>query len=276
MARLFIAVLALPSLWRGLAIDSAVLSPDGAGGDRRPLMRHEDKGAESSMIHLSPSGEMLKLQGTQRSKQSGDFCSEAFILGEEDKNNCTDTDLHSLILRESECRAAASEAGAQEGTAAFPFVVDYDHKEKHPIGCFKDKGQNVFFYNPNGDWPKNPQQKGGTPVCSRKRYLNGTASPEGCPTGYAAVMDEDDCRTLAQCEGYCMQSVFKVGIPAETNPVQNPPDPRPAWAADYDQMPKGCFIREQDGCVYFNQPRDAPPSNPTGIPVCSIAPWAAA
>lgn len=278
MARLLIAVLLVPSLWRGLAIDSAVLSPDGAGGDRRPLMRHHDKGAEASMVHLSPSGEMLKVQRAQGSKQhlsSTDFCSESFILGQANKNNCTDSSLHTLILREAECRAAASEANAQEGTSALPFTVDYDNKEKHPIGCFQDANSNIFFYNPNGNWPSSPQEGGGIPVCSRKRFLNGTTNSNGgCPTGYANIDDEDFCRSMAQCEGYCEESVFKVGEPAETNPVQDPPDPRPAWAANYNGMPKGCFIREEDGCVYYNVPQATDPTSPSGIPVCSITTWA--
>merc|ERR1719498_856371 len=220
----------------------------------------------------------MPAQSSHTKSKVSDFCFESFLLGQSNKNNCTDANVHSLILREAECREAAAEANAQTGNGQANFVVDYDNKDNHPIGCFKDADKNIFWFNPDGDWPKHPEGEtrnpGGTPVCSRKRYLNGTL-PSTCPAGYTAIQEEEACRSIAECEGYCMSSVFRVGIPAATNAVKNPPDPRPAWAADYNKMPKGCFIREEDGCVYFNKPRAAAPTSPAGIPLCSISTWSA-
>lgn len=283
MVHLLTVALPLASLCRGFAVVTKTdPTTDGSASDRKPLMRlQRDSQPESSMVHLGASGELVDLQRERpnSSPQSGemDFCGEAYVLGQASKNNCTAPGEHSLILREALCRAAATEAGAQEGTPTAKFMVDYDNIDKCPIGCFKDAKKNVFFYNPNGDWPSTPEKIGGTPVCHRKRYLNGTVDDNGgCPTGYANNLDEEGCRSVAKCEGYCTTEYFRVGLPAQTNAVKNPPDPRPPWAANYNGMPKGCFIRAEDGCVYFNVAQAAPPTAPKGTPVCSIATFAAA
>jgi len=285
MVHLFTNALLLASLSRGLAVVTKTdPSPDGSASDRKPLMRlQRDSLPESSMVHLGASGELVERERPESSPQSGemDFCGEAYVLGQAsvdgEQTKCTVAAEHSLILREALCRAAASEAGAQEGTPTAKFTVDYDNIDKCPIGCFKDATKNVFFYNPNGDWPSTPEKIGGTPVCHRKRYQNGTLDNNaGCPSGYANNLEEEACRSVAKCEGYCTTEYFRVGLPAATNAVKNPPDPRPTWAANYNGMPKGCFIREEDGCVYFNVAQAAAPTAPKGIPVCSIATFAAA
>jgi len=294
MSHLLTLALLLPSLWRGLAIESK----------GEALMRRHAGGAESSAVHLGPSGEFVEMARqapaeadhmAKYAEAEADFCGEAYILGTADKNECVDSTKHHLILRESLCRAAAEAAGVSAGTreanaTAVPpitsnFVVDIDNINKHPIGCFKDKNNDAFFYNPAGDWPTNPAASGGTPVCHRVRYQNASTTDGTCPTtGYARLDagtndEEENCRTVGECSGYCRtENLFRVGAAPATNVVQNPVDPRPTWAQTYNNMPKGCFIRPGDGCVYFNYPQSSgDPTNPYNtngyIPVCSIAPW---
>lgn len=301
MSHLLTLALLLPSLWRGLAIESK-----GEG-----LMRRHAGGAESSAVHLGPSGEFVEMEGHVRlarqapaeadsmakyAEAEADFCGEAYILGTADKNECVDSTKHHLILRESLCRAAAEAAGVQAGTRVANatagitsnFVVDTDNINKHPIGCFQSSssGDNgAFFYNPAGDWPTNPGQNGGTPVCHRARYQNASTTDGTCPTtGYARIdegtnAEEEDCRTVGECQGYCRtENLFRVGAEPATNPIQNPVDARPTWAQTYNNMPKGCFIRPADGCVYFNYPQSSgDPTNPHNtngyIPVCEIGKW---
>merc|ERR1719240_778617 len=139
---------------------------------------------------------------------------------------------------------------------------------------------------------------GGFPVCTRARYLNGTISGQvtNCPSNYVTIDNPsdtsmgppidmnsklaiDNCRTAAQCLTYAIQEdQFTVGAPppVQTNCYPNPladgtpgngcpeepHDPREPWACEYDYMPKGCFIRERDHKVYFNDPRSTDPSKP--------------
>jgi hypothetical protein len=92
----------------------------------------------------------------------------------------------------------------------------------------------------------------------------------GCDFGYGRIDTYEACRSFADCESYCMNpDLFEVGIESG---LAN--DPRPSWAADYNGMPRGCHIRSEDGCVYFNRPRSYEPTGPYGVPVCHIAQYA--
>jgi len=267
MVHFLITALVLP-LWTGIAV--SVVAPD---SDHKPLMRsHLEAGAEHSVVHLQAAGEVVNMK-KHRHKSSTvtkmDTCDKAYVLGEDSSNgrsNCTDPTKQALIYEEALCREAAIEASASPGRADAQFVVDIDHMDKCPIGCFKDKSTNTFFFNPNGDWPINPASIGGTPVCTRRRYMNGTTPTGGCPTGYANTLDHDQCRTAAECQGYCIEDeYFQVGFGTHTADDETPP-----WTNNYNDMVSGCHIREADGCVYYNVPRAVAPTSPQGIPVCKI------
>lgn len=280
-------------LWTNLLSGHiGVVAQAAAESDRRPAMvrRHQNSDDEASVVQLGASGDMVNLERSEQQRSRGapqeffaskqkstesDFCSEAYVLGNVDTNNCSDPSLHSLILRQMLCEEAAAEAAGQTGTADARFQLDYEHIDKYPIGCFKKADSNVFFFNPNGDWPLHQASGGGVPVCSRRRFENGTTDQDnGCPANYAKILDIDTCRAAAECEGYCTHSsLFHVGIRGPTDDPQIATDPRPSWVSRYDLRPSGCFINHEDGCVYFNEPQATAPSAPVGIPMCNISLW---
>lgn len=211
----------------------------------------------------------------------------------------------------------SSACATYTGTAS-PGTMNADsiYKEHYPMGCFKSANSNVFYFNPVGAKP-NPLEhnwttvagRGGFPICTRHRYWNGstsTATPPAttCHNQYYIAIDQkgtdpvdlthsegiDNCRTAGQCLTYSMVDMFQVGDPPppRANPNGNtfePLDPRPTWAREYNYMPKGCFIRETDGNMYWNAPQTLDPSDPgcttncgtyaTGaeVPMCMAARW---
>lgn len=299
MSRLCITTLLLTFPLRSLSFDAAVvLGPDGTGGDsqKRMMRHHVDKGhAERSAGYIGPAGELLQRHGhaqktqprNERKSRESDFCDDAYVLGTADTNDCTDASKQTTITRESLCRDAATAAGAAAGQYDAKFEVDYDNEDLCPWGCFRSKtNTSVFFFNPNGNVSINPGHHGGTPVCRRKRYMQGTIA-SGCPTGYEMIdgapgsdLDRDACWGAGDCGGYQMQSeYFDVGILDPTPNGDKVDSIRPPWAQVYNNMPKGCFIRSEVISnktvlsVYFNVPQTAAPTSPTaegGVPICRI------
>jgi hypothetical protein len=275
--------------------------------ERRPLIRTQSKADDVSAIHLGPSGEFVEVNEHRHHIAQGDStsslspppvpvitqmrkCWYSYILGEPDKNECKDKQLHELILNEEHCEFAALQAGACKGpcnsATGHDFNVGLDEKgdersnatgadgiyASHPLGCFRSRANpNEFYFNPSTSaWPDRPDRGGGTPVCQRRRFHNGTTNADGgCPGKYEKVLDIDSCRTAADCQGYGAEDDFLVGV---VTPQEDPPpsDRRPDWMQQYDGKPKGCYIRLEDGKVYYNRPRDTMPDAISGIPVCNI------
>jgi len=265
-----------------VALTSAILvllSLPGAVQGTQAIIRKEGEGA----LLIGPEGEFLE-QSRQFSKHSSspkskylfeaktketDYCREDFPLGKPDTSECnTDNGVsHQLIYRESECEKAAEEHGMTKGRGAeLPFVIiNAFDQNKHPKGCFKDKDHDAVFFNDIGDMPTMASLGGGTPICHREKYKAGPAGTSTCPTDYVAILDEELCKTFADCRGKCMLSEFRVGVNASSPSA----DERPTDASNYDNFPKGCFIKSSDNCTYFNVPRDVDPAGPvTGTPMC--------
>lgn len=186
-----------------------------------------------------------------------DFCNYDFPLGEDMTSNCT-AEGEEMILDMAECKQAAVMAGAKTND---DFEVRYDWYNKHPEGCFKDEckdGKSVcYFFNPSPTLPT--ALESGQPVCKRPKLINGTANTNGeCKTGYQPIEDEAQCMEFGSCLGHCIGSEFRINI-------KN--------ASLYNQYPKFCFIKEEDGCVYFNEPREGmpDPAGPVGMPLCNVS-----
>jgi hypothetical protein len=273
-------------LCRGLAVEAKFGPRYDLPGNKK-LMRSQDReetDTAGSYAQLGASGEFVKIRNDPEKD-----CHDSYILGSPDTNDCTDGDLHANIITESPCEKAAEAAGVSQGmpslNLSFNLGDDSLYKETHPRGCFKDKQHNAFFYNPIGYKPTpdgNWTARGGTPVCTRERYRNGSiqsASDYGCPAGgYSVITTRGACLEYAECSSYSHnEDEFDVGAPAQINNVANPAAHPEAWAQQYNDMPRGCFIREENGYVYFNTPHNDTsgnptiyPTNPQGTPLCWI------
>jgi len=192
------------------------------------------------------------------------FCDYDFPMGKDGTSNCTEDPSanNSLILQESMCIEAGIESGATTSHASFKIGQEWE--QKHPKGCFKDKCSEAtngvcYFYNGNGDWPTETQV--GTPVCSRKKHLNGKNGSTGvgddkaCPAGYVVIDDEDQCSATANCLSYATGSEFRIGL-------QN--------ASKHGDYPRGCFISTDDDKVYYNGKNDLKASGTGGTPLCVV------
>jgi len=259
---------------------------------RSPMMRKENMlkankakfradsvtmGAEGELSEMRP-GSMLEARSETHSQDHDDtygedadtdMCNDDFPLGNEGVPKCGDANAdYSQILQEHLCIEAGRQANAT--VAHLKFKLTWEWFEKRPRGCFKyncaeDPKGVCYFFNPIGDEPLHPT---GTPVCSRPRYLNAT-SVDGtngvkCPDQYQKIDgptegDEDACQEAATCLGYCEGTEFREAI-------QN--------ASMYDEFPLGCFIHEQQGCVFYNPPQAAGtalPKSPVGVPICNVS-----
>jgi len=278
MASAILVALLLP-LSRPLAETQGMLAPDDARGSRRPLLRYET-GAEGEVVELKEVETIHKVEEKQNRSCNTDFCRNGYLLGQEGTNECQDAALHSLITTVGPCEDAARAAGGEIGTPTTHFVLQgVVIIEEYPIGCYREAGDGPFFFNPSGSLPTNPGKHGATPVCRRNRNVNGTTNSNGgCPTdsthAYQRVLDLSTCQKLASCEGYCkdLNNVFEVGTQVPSEAVR---DDREAWTSKYNEMPSGCFIRPEDGCVYYNTPQAAEPTAPKGIPLCNISTYVA-
>lgn len=219
-------------------------------------------------LHITPRGEVLM---ESRAKPSDDeveedmaveFCNYDFPVGRLDTNNCTDSSKHSLILQEGMCIEAARMAGAY--TFHDDFKLTSEWYDKHPKGCFKyncgeARNRICYFFNGDGDWPTGPLK--GEPICSRPRRLNGTkdspAADGGCPAGYEVIDHNETCSEAAKCMGYCQGTQFSIG-------VHN--------ASHHLLHPRGCFIDDVDGCVYYNGPSHmGVGTSVRGTPICNVS-----
>lgn len=285
--------------WFPLLLSSALLVSASANAvldEKRTLIRHEQKRLKQDDAHealVSPAGvlveaskhehsldassslpgpvkSMLKSQNEDKEK---DLCDEAYLYGLAGSNDCGTT---APIEREELCTDAATVLGLTRGKPkeGKPFEVDSRYYDVYPRGCFKKDTDDTLWFNPFGAMPANPGSDS-KPVCHRPRYFLGTndTNDEGCTEAdaYHRILNEDDCRTFAECKGHCAPPEFRVGVEA-SKPSK---DERPAGSGPegYDNRPKGCFINPDDKCVYFNVPKEggADPASPKGTPVCKIA-----
>lgn len=209
---------------------------------------------------------MLKGQTKAKTETAHfDSCGLNYIDGETDSFNCTAGS--TLILTHALCHTAAA---GQEGDT---FEVDPTLSDAidQPEGCFKSAASKYFF-NPVGLQRKNattglPIPVAGTPVCQRPIYTTGVAHNNGtvtCDAGYELINDENAC----QFEGNCDPEVAVPGVPFRIT-LGN--------ASDEANYPKGCFVNNPDGKLYFNKITDdgvvwnLKPGNDTGTPVCKVS-----
>jgi hypothetical protein len=232
------------------AVGIAVLLSEGMCGD---LMRKE----------YFASVELHSKELSDIDDRDTDMCNDDYPLGNADTNNCSLANAeYGNILQEAMCVQAAKDANATVVPDKFRLTLEW--YDKHPKGCFKaecseDPKGVCYFYNPIGDVPKHPK---GSPVCSRPRYLNGTAEAATgvkCPTDYQSIMHEDACQEAGVCLGFCSGTEFRKA-------VQN--------ASKFEEFPLGCFIHAELDCVFFNAPqpnRTEPPKRPQGTPICNVS-----
>lgn len=195
-----------------------------------------------------------------------DMCDLDFIPGTKSVSSCGKAHKdYQQIMEQEQCIQAAVLANA---TVVKPrFRISSEWYDMHPRGCFKEECDEApngvcYWFNPIGDEPKGGT-KGieGSPVCVRPKYLNGTAHARTgtkCANGYASVMNEDTCMKAGVCLGYCEGQEFRKGM---------------FNASRYDEFPLGCFIHEEQGCVFFNpKPKGIKrlPLRPKGTPLCNV------
>lgn len=282
----------LRTIFPAVFLGSLVLSLLGAAADdhgsphrqiRQEVRRHP---SQLHAAQLGSKGELLEVgnhaHGVEQERRNPaasaaeqklkvgekDFCDENYIIGNRGTGNCTDS---LPVHRESMCMVAATAMGVEQGRPPTnPFEIDRAYWEVYPKGCFKKDGDTPLWYNPYGAYPDQPLQ--GSPICHRPKYKLGTKDTNdgGCTGDYSKILDENTCRTFAECKGHCAPEEFRVGI-AATVPGNDASRPGDAGEAFYDQRPKGCFRHFKDGCIYFNVPRHAEPSGSIkGSPVCMV------
>lgn len=214
---------------------------------------------------VGPHGGFSALQGEVKDQK----CDESFFYG----GSATSCPLASAITLPSMCTLAAAVLKLSRGNPKqHDFVVNASEFDIYPIGCFKKDSDTALWFNPIPDSPKNLTSSS-RPVCRRPNYKLGDINTNdgGCTDvdDYKRILDEETCRTFADCKNYCMDPEFRVGLEA--------PTPRedyrsPGSTVDfYDQRPIGCFIDSESKCVRFNVPKKASPTTPSGTPVCKAA-----
>lgn len=269
---------------------ASAISKHTRGASNAALMRHEasflQEGHDKATVSVSPIGDAVNHPvhiyddiGSNASIENAsdlvranstlkdiDICNDDFPLGLNNSNDCSNTDPRDRIILDSGmCMIAAAKANA--GIERNFFVIPEDYADVHPMGCFSwhcghTHGRTgtgyseCYFYNPTGSTPVDPK---GHPVCFRPEYLNGTKNSNGgCETDWENIMDEDHCRAAAACLNYDDTGVFRIG-------TYN-------WSK-HDEYPKGCFIRNDNGKMQFNNisSLNRDPARPEGIPVCRVA-----
>jgi len=256
---------ALPFALLGLPAASAVA----VDGQQR-IVRREGEGAFQlssgvDFVNLGAKQETQpqQLDASQTKVKDNEFCGDDFLAGKVGKNLCADSG-HSHIMQLAMCREAAQEASAV--APAHKFVIDSTWYMKRPKGCFAMKcsenpGHGIcYFFNGSPLAPDNITA--GTPICTRRKFTNGTATPStpsnGCGTGYSAIMDEDRCRATGTCLGYCKGAEFRIGVLKKEL---------------HNDFPIGCFVHPDDGCVHYNFEEEGfkSPTKPRGTPLCQVA-----
>jgi len=277
--------------------------------DRSGIIRSE---VSSRRVNLNAHGDIIKASGAAEVIQTlrGATCNIDFLMGQEKKNNCTtlgggggggnssggngtllelangtapesggggggapvypQPTAHTLLIDRGQCRDAAAIMNGKVQNATL-FAKTYDEQDFVPKGCFQDAcdppGENAwdkvcFFYNANGDWPRSIAS--GTPICTRPKLLNGTKDTDGasCVDAYKVIDDDAVCKSAALCLGYEI-------APKEEYSIGN------FNASEHLDRPRGCFINEKNGYVYYNDydPTIIPQRatvKVTGIPLCIV------
>lgn len=267
-----------------------------AGSSNSRIMR----GEQLSAVHKSSLAAVGAHQHAQRQR---DYCADNYFIGITYKtgsgisNTALCPEGSAGIVALAECQHAAEvlqvRAGRPDESLHFEKTQN-DGFEQWPQGCFLDNfDAGTAYYNEITEASEtNPVN--GTPICARPKYKNATADKNagdeggGCATeadDYEPILIEDECRTFAECKGYCVAEEFRTGVAATNTGSASNDDEREVDhdATSFDKFPEGCFIKTtnpedntaSDGCVYFNVPKiqttaaaAAKPSGPKGVGVC--------
>lgn len=236
-------LLALPALGAAATIHSEQAS------SHKGLMRKNVVLHASGEIKILASGpaatEMVQtVRGntdTEPSIKNKDLCDFNFTEGEVGASTCTDTKTQQQIDKPSMCLSAATAAVARHPdkfAIGNPFVIDVPvDYAKYPQGCHYSKkdGKDVWFHNPVGYKPELNNTITGTPVCVETEFINGTDNSNECGNDeYSNILDEEECKTFANCQSDCTHEFFRVlNVTLQKN------------------LPAGCHTDSQ-GCVLFN------------------------
>jgi len=233
---------------------------------------------DTAALHLAASGEMARVAAAE----IPDGCDDVFLDGTEGVDGCGDLN---LIDNDDQCREASVALKLSYGSTRHNAVVTGEEWEEIRVkGCFKfpcsdsDPAPGLcVFYNEREEDPKvldsNATHRvstgglAGTPICHKHRYIKATevnatatkAFASYCPAGYAAIDDEDGCRTSGICKAYREATQFRTGTLHES---------------EKDTFPEGCFMHKDDGTasanfVFFNN--KTAPSAAVGSPLCKAS-----
>lgn len=187
-----------------------------------------------------------------------DLCNYNYTHGKAGTNDCAEGG--EFIEESIECENIAKLACPDPPHACLGnlFVLDSWWYDKRPKRCYiSDEKPPKWYYNPSGFTPANIL--GGTPVCREIRYKEGTEDSNTCPEHYENIMNENDCRTAANCLNDSPYDEFRY-----------------LDAAGQNAAPKGCHKTAKDsvakGDVRYNNMSSIPghtdPSAPKGQPIC--------
>lgn len=221
---------------------------------------------DPNLRHLLMSSKGDDIQAT-KTKLGDDSCTD-FVMGTDNDVTCTDTDNHTLVTAKDDCIEAASRSGAT--TNDDTLKMNSSDQAVSPTGCFKRACSSTdssicYFYNGIAQLPANAVVTG-TPVCSRKKILTGTAGVGGgCPTGYEVIEGagsdvQNACISAAACLGKSLPQAPNSMLVGNMN------------ASKHLDYPAGCFIDSLDGLVYFNGPHQMGSSTAvTGTSICTVS-----
>lgn len=221
---------------------------------------------------LSPQ-DLVNDVADQASPEGQDSCDWVFFDGAATSSNCTGGTLPAdgeRIQATSKCGDAARIRKFLKPNLTGDIKDNGYDETQHPQGCFwiacsEEPVKGCYFYNDVGFVPSEPVR--GTPVCKRPKFKDGTIAANKdseCPTGYAAIVDRDQCHDMSKCMSYTNGVVFSITEHIHANELQ------------YNDYPVGCFKDEPEGKVYFNRPPPDRtvaadlPTRPKGTPVCFL------
>lgn len=236
-------------------------------------------------MNVLASGEALQLE--RNSLGPEEMCDIDFPLGPDEGCSCQQVAAaepqHSIILKQELCIEAANRHGAEMEAK---FALESEWMNYHPKGCFKDAcvddpSKTCYFFNgiepEPAKCPGSPQATGfvdvhpgkkvGTPVCQRKKYINGTThtathSHGGCPNGYGVIFHELKCTEAGTCLGDRLATEFRVTANNES---------------EHNVYPNGCFLDKATDMILFNNPHALNGVEPTqpgrngGTQICQVS-----
>jgi hypothetical protein len=250
----------------------AIFTSSGASITAESTMIRRDGPHTRSTVQLGANGELISVNRKTVSQEATyidsslddrtvpDGCDDDFPFGTEGSDECLFNS--SSVQDDGKCREAAEAMNLTMKAAASGMITPGAPEEwERPNGCFHEPcaedSKGCFVYNER-DTPSNKTITG-IPVCIRKKYKVGTATPGAavtCPHGYEEIMKEEECRTAGICRGECEAEEFRTGT---TN------------ATDKLKYPYGCYMKNDDwSCVYFNEHSEAAglPTEVGGTPIC--------